>query len=608
MTTVDTDSRAPERVDGYAPIRDYAVIGNKRTAALVALDGSIDWLCLPDFAGPSVFAGLLDARGGGGFRLSPAVPFRVSRRYVPDTNVLETTFHTEDGTVTITDGMVRPIARGLVWNQIVRRVEATAAVPMEWEIAPRFDYGAVALPPREYAGVPAFVHGSHVLAVEAHGVGTPEATATAVRGAFTTRPDEVAVLALSAFHDEPITLSGRDHLLQRLDATVERWQRWLADCSYDGAWADAVRRSALALDLLVDEQSGAIAAAATMGLPERIGGSRNYDYRYSWLRDTNLTLGAMERLGFRDQVHVSLAWMFRALRRTRPRLRVMYRLDGGPRIPDRELPLPGYRGSRPVTLGNSAQNQLQLGNFGDVFDMAYTYIDDSAALQPQAARELADSADYLCRIWRRPDASIWELSDRRDYTQGKLAAWLALTHAAELAESGTLPGGRSAAWRREAERIRRYIHEHCWSQTLRSYSRARENDELDAAVLLATRGSFLEDEPERLAATTDAIRRQLSAGGPLVYRFTGAHEFEGAFVACSFWVVEALARVGRLDDAASAMDELVGLQNDVGLYSEEIDPVSGAFLGNLPQALSHLALVNAATTLSDAERAPGRSR
>jgi GH15 family glucan-1,4-alpha-glucosidase len=591
-----------ERIDGYAAIRDYAVIGNKRTAALVALDGSIDWLCLPDLAGASVFGALLDARHGGSLALRPAMPFSATRRYVEDTNVLETTFETADGTVTVTDAMTRPIAHGLVWNQIVRRIDGSGPVPMEWVVAPRFDYGAVGVEPGRRVGAPVFVHGEHALAVEAHGVGTPEATAAAVRGAFTTTPGETAVLALSAFHAEPITLSGPERLLQRLDATIERWRRWMTECTYAGPWAAAVRRSALALDLLVDDQSGAIAAAVTMGLPERIGGSRNYDYRYGWLRDTNLTLGAMQRLGFRDQVHMSLAWMFRSLLRTRPRLRVMYQLDGSPRLPERDLPLPGYRGSRPVTLGNSAQDQVQLGNYGDVFDMARAYARDGAALPPQADRELADAADYLCRIWRNTDASIWELGERRHYTQGKLAAWLALTHAADLAQDGHLPAHRAAAWRREAGAVERYIHEHCWSDRLQSYARARDSDELDAAVLLATRGSFLEDEPGRLDSTIDAIRTGLGAGGPLVYRFSGAAEIEGAFLACSFWMVEALVHAGRVDEAATTMDELVALANDVGLYSEEIDPATGAFLGNLPQALSHLALVNAAAAVGSATR------
>jgi GH15 family glucan-1,4-alpha-glucosidase len=419
-----------------------------------------------------------------------------------------------------------------------------------------------------------------------------------VHGTFVAGEGDPGVLALSAFHDEPITLSNRDHLLQRLEGTVDRWRRWLADCSYAGPWQEAVRRSALALDLLVDDQSGAIAAAATMGLPERIGGPRNYDYRYGWLRDTNLTLEAMQQLGFRDQVHMSLAWMFRALHRTRPELRVMYRLDGEPQLPDDELPLPGYRGSRPVTLGNSAQDQLQLGNYGDVLDMARSYARAGGGLHPQAAQELTAATDDLRQRWRLADASIWELDDDRHYTQSKLATWLAFTHAAELAEIGELPAERAAAWRREAAAVEDYVRRHCWSDDLRSYTRARDSGELDAAVLLAARGSFIGQETGRFASTIEAIRRHLGAGGPLVYRFTGAGELEGAFVACSFWIVQALVRVGRVDEAAALMDELVALANDVGLYAEEIDPASGAFLGNLPQALSHLALVNAAVAIS----------
>jgi GH15 family glucan-1,4-alpha-glucosidase len=593
------------RIDGYAAIRDYAVIGNKRTAALVALDGAIDWLCLPSFESPSVFGALLDAERGGRFTLQPAVPFSARRRYLEDTNVLETTFTTADGSVRVTDAMIRPTALGLVWNQVLRRVQGHGAVPMRWEIDPRFDYGATAVPPERRRGVPLFQHGEHTLAVEAHGVGTPELAGTAVRGAFTTDTGSDAVLALSAFHDEPVTLSSPEHLVSRLDATADRWRRWLAECDYSGPWADAVRRSALALDLLVEDQSGAIAAAVTMGLPERIGGDRNYDYRYGWLRDVNLTLEAMQRLGFRDQVHVSMTWMYRALCQDEPDLRVMYRLDGDPRIPLETLPLAGYRGSRPVTLGNAARDQLQLGNYGDVFDMTLAFVRDGGSLQPHAAQALADIADHLCGMWQRPDASIWELEDDDHYTQGKLACWLAFTHAAELADAGELTGAHAARWRSEAAAVERYVREHCWSERRGAYTRAAGSEELDAAVLLATRGSFLEEQPERLAATVDAIRGELGAGGPLVYRFSGAAGEEGAFLACSFWVVEALAQVGRLDEAAEMMDALVAVANDVGLYSEEVDPTTGEFLGNLPQALSHLALINAAVQLGRRTAASG---
>jgi GH15 family glucan-1,4-alpha-glucosidase len=591
----------PARTDGYAPIRDYAVIGNKRTAALVALDGSIDWLCLPTLGDASVFGALLDSRRGGRFALAPSVPFRVRRRYLPGTNVLETTFVTDEGTVTVTDALSRPIARGLLWNQLIRRIDGVAgAVPLRWAVEPRFAYGSADGRPERRAGVPLLVHGRDVLAVQSFGAGEATHDGATIRGEFTARDGSVAVLALGAFREEPLALSRREHLLESLDGTCERWRRWLAGVAYEGAWEDAVRRSALALDLLADDETGAIAAAATMGLPERIGASRNYDYRYAWLRDANLTLEAMLALGCRDQVHVSLGWLLRTMRRTHPRLRPMYRLDGDPRLPVEQLDLDGYRRSRPVILGNGAQDQLQLGNFGDVFDMTYQYAGDGHALAPGEALRLAEAADYLCRIWEQPDASIWELSDRRQYTQGKLAAWIALDRAISLAGDGLIPATGVERWRAERSRISRYLERRCWSERVQAYARAADSDELDAAVLLAGRGAWLREQPERFAATISAIRLELGAGGPLLYRYSGMQSEEGAFLACSFWLVDALARAGRVEEAADTMDALVALANDVGLFSEEIDPSTGEFLGNLPQALTHLALVNAACAIERA--------
>jgi GH15 family glucan-1,4-alpha-glucosidase len=586
---------AMDRVDGYAPLRGYAAIGNKRTVALVALDGSIDWMPHPTLEGPTVFAALLDPGRGGRFGLAPAAPYAAERRYLPGTNVLETTFTTAGGVARVTDAMSRPIAHTLVFNQIIRGVEGVAgAVELAWSVEPRFDYGQAGVPPVAHDGAALFAHGPDVVALQAFGGGAPEPAGHGVRGRFTAREGDVAVLALSAFRDEPLSLETREHMLGRLDATAERWRRWSAECAYDGPWRDAVLRSALALDLLVDDQTGAIAAAATLGLPEQIGGERNFDYRYAWLRDANLTLEAMLRLGYRDQVHTSLGWMLRAVRRTHPRLRPVYRLDGRPRLPDAELPLAGYRGSRPLPVGNPAQSQLQLGNYGDVFDMTAQYLDDGNALPPDAREQLAELADFVCRIWGQRDAGIWELDEHRHYTQSKLACWLSLDRALALAGRGALPDDRAGAWRRERGRIERFLAERCWSPERRAYTRAAGSDELDAGVLLASRGSFLEDQPERFNATIDAIRGELGAGGPLLYRYSGMQDEEGAFVACSFWLVEALARAGRVDEAAATMDEMVGQVNDVGLFCEEIDPGGGGFLGNLPQALSHLALVNAA--------------
>jgi GH15 family glucan-1,4-alpha-glucosidase len=596
-----TDARLPERVDGYAPIADYAVIGNKRTAALVALDGSIDWLALPTFDSPPAFGALLDSRRGGRFSLSPTAPFRARRRYLPDTNVLETTFVTDAGSVRVTDAMSRPIARGLLFNQVIRRIDGlSGSVPMAWRVEPRFGFAGEPGRPDRRQEVPLLVHGREVLAVQSLGAGDAETGDGAIAGGFSAREGDVAVLALSAFCDEPLAFAGRDHLLQSLDATVDRWRRWLETVEYDGPWRDAVLRSALALDLLADDETGAIAAAATMGLPERIGGSRNYDYRYAWLRDANLTLEAMLSLGCLDQVHVSLGWLLRTIRRTHPRLRPMYRLDGSVRLPQDKLDLDGYRGSRPVTLGNGAQDQLQLGNFGDVFDMAWHYVDDGHGLPPEEGQRLAEIADFACEVWERPDAGIWELSQTEHYTQSKLACWITLDRAARLAERGQIPARSLERWRAEGDRIAAFIHDRCWSPRRGAYARAADSDELDAAVLLAGRGALLRDRPDRFNATIDAIRDGLGAGGGLLYRYSGMQDEEGAFVACSFWLADALARAGRVNEAAETMDALVGRANDVGLFSEEIDPGSGALLGNLPQALSHLSLVNAAFAIRQA--------
>lgn len=589
------------RRDGCTPLRDYALIGNKRTAALVALDGAIDWLCSPGFAGPAAFAALLDPRDGGRIALRPVEPFEVARAYVGDTNVLETTFTTDRGTVRVTDAMAWPSAHALAWNQILRRVDGIAgSVPMRWEVRPRFGYGARAGTAERRAGVPVIVHDREAIAVEAFGAGEADLARDAVAGAFTVGAGDVALLAVSMFRDEPLTFSAREDLLSRLEGTADRWRKRMQRCSYDGPWAEAVRRSALTLDLLIDASTGAMVAAPTMALPERIGGPRNYDYRYAWVRDGNLTLEAMQRLRFAEEVHLSLSWMLRTVRTTAPRLQPMYALDGSTEIPDEELPLPGYLDSRPVLLGNGAADQLQLGNFGDLLDMTLNYCRGGNAIGRAEGSMIAGIADRVCAIWRDEDSGIWELPRLRGYTQSKLACWLALEHAADLADLGQLPRDGAARWRREAGAVARHVRERCWSERADAYVRADDGaDELDAAVLLAGRGSFFGDEPARWNGTIDAIRARLGAGGPLVYRCSGMEQEEGAFVACSFWLAESLARVGRRDEAAEVMDGMVARANDVGLFAEEIDPKTGDFLGNMPLALSHLSLVLAADALGD---------
>lgn len=596
----------PRRIDGYAPIEDYAAIGNKRTVAMIAADGAIDWWCPQGFDAPSALGALIDARRGGSFALAPDVPFTVQRAYRPRTNVLETTFTTDEGTVRVTDAMSLPMPRALDYNEIVRRIDGTAGtVTMRWRVAPRFGYGA-RTGAIERAGDAVLIRDSdHVLVLQSSGAGDARTGGGDVAGRFDCAEGDVAVLSLSSFDSGPLALPGRDQLLDRLEATAAHWERWAAGCATPGRWEDLVVRSALALDLMVDADTSAIVAAPTMGLPECLGGSRNYDYRYAWLRDGSLTLEAMRRLGYTEQVHASLSWMLHATAHTHPRLRPMYRLDGRATLPDRPLDLDGWRGSRPVTLGNGAQGQLQLGSYGDVFDMAWHYVDDGNALAPGAGVRLAELADYVCRVWQLPDSGLWELGDERHYTQSKLACALTLRRASQLAALGLLPD-RSEHWDAVHADVAAYVRERCWSERRQAYTRSADSEELDAAVLLAARGSFVAAEPERLSSTVDAVREELGAGGPLLYRFSGMQDREGAFLACSFWAAEALARCGRVDEGETMLDELAGLASDVGLYSEEIDPDSGGMRGNMPQALTHLALVNAVDVIARERAAVGQ--
>jgi GH15 family glucan-1,4-alpha-glucosidase len=593
------------RVGGFAPIRDYAAIGDGRTVALIARDGSIDWFASPSIDSPTVFAGLLDPLRGGSSGLSPEEAFEVSRRYIPGTTVLQTTFSTASGAVRVTDAMTTSTTGLVPIREIVRKVEGLGGtVAMSWQVLPRFGYGTQHTRIGWRCGVPVADAGSEALAVCSFGAGEPTVAADSIAGRFEIGQGDQALLALCMSHQEPLVLSGRDDVEHRLAETLDAWSRWSTDRTGPGPWKDAVERSALTLKLLTHAPSGAVAAAPTTSLPEVIGGERNWDYRYCWVRDSAFTLDALLHLGCSSEANAFFWWLMHASQLTHPRLQVLYRIGGGPDATERVLDLEGYRGSNPVRIGNAAVDQLQLDIYGDLLETAWEYAEARNEMDPEVGRRLAGAADHVASIWREPDAGIWEVrSEPRHFTHSKLMCWVALDRAIRLADGGSIPDGGVDRWRRARSEVEAFIGTECWSETKQSYVRSPGSDDLDAALLLGAHFGF-DPDGYRFARTVEAILRDL-AHGPFVYRYSGEDGLEGhegAFLTCSFWLVEALAGQGRRDEAAAIMDELVGMSNDVGLYAEEIDPASGEFLGNFPQGLTHLALIEAAIALEESFR------
>ena len=590
--------------DVDAPLRAYAAIGDGRTVALVADDGAVEWLPLPDLDSPSVFASVLDSQAGGRFTLAPCVPFRTTRRYLPATNVLETTFITDGGVVRVLDAMTMRGATLGPLRELQRRVDGVSGrVPIGWQLRPRFRYGERATVLSLRGDIPIAAAGSDALALLSFGAGTARIDGDAMCGRFEATAGSHALLAVCAAHHEPLVFPTRRELDERFNQTVAAWQTWAAAQTYDGAWHEAVTRSALVLKLLVAAPSGALAAAATTSLPEEIGGERNWDYRFCWVRDAAFTLNALLRLGSVAEARAYFWWLMQASQLTHPRLQPLYRLDGGAHAHERVLKLRGYAGSRPVRVGNAAAGQLQLDTYGELLQTAWLYAQAGQPLDRDIGRRLAEIADLVCRLWREPDSGIWEVrSVPKHFTHSKMMCWVALDRAVRLAERRIVPDRHAATWQAAACEIRDYVEQFCFDEQRGSYVRFVGGAELDASVLLGLLGGYGVPDGPRWVATVDAIRADLGHG-PYLYRYTGEDGLagtEGAFVSCSFWLAEALASTGRVKEATALMSELVALANDVGLYAEEIDPQGEAFLGNFPQALSHLSLISAAAAISQA--------
>ncbi|HEY6843443.1 MAG TPA: glycoside hydrolase family 15 protein [Thermoanaerobaculia bacterium] len=602
----------------YPPIADYAIIGCTRSAALISREGSIDWLCWPRFDSPSVFARILDYQKGGCFSIRPAADFRVSRRYLPQTNVLETTFTCASGTAKLLDLM--PVMkeedkkhRLTPFRQLLRRIECTSGeVPVRVEFSPRTNYARSVrkLVRRRdtvvYEQIPVIVNLRSDIQCDLDG---PDASAN-----FTMHAGDRHDFAL-AFdgHSPAVAPHIGDEATAEIERTIDFWKEWCSNFSYDGAHHDEVLRSALVLKLLTYAPSGAIVAAPTTSLPEKVGGVRNWDYRYCWLRDASFTVAALDDCGFAVEGGAFVDWMLYATRLTHPNLQVLYDVFGESRIPEKELPFEGYRQSHPVRIGNAARDQFQLDIYGEVLGGVEEYLEpEPKELYRDVKRMLVRLADIVEKRWMEPDSGIWEKrSGRKQHVHAKVMAWAALDCAVRLAEKKFIPTDhRLDVWRRTRDEIHRTVLEKGYNEKLKSFVSIFGGDELDSSLLYIARVGFLDPADPRMLSTIDAIRKRLGHDD-LLYRYEertddGLPPGEGAFLACSFWMVEALALGGRVDEARDVFEKLLKRCNDVGLYSEEVDVKSGALLGNFPQALTHIGMMNAALCLD--RKTKGRSQ
>jgi GH15 family glucan-1,4-alpha-glucosidase len=596
---MSTSFRSTEERPGYLPIADHGVVGDLRTVALVGVDGTIDWFCAPRFDSPSIFGAILDRRLGGYYRIAPVDECSTRQLYFPDTNILITRFFSAAGVGEVHDFM--PVGGG---QQLVRRVVAVRGeLRFRLECEPRLNYGRDDHLTSVSAGGAHFRSPSLSLAL---GAPVPLTRTThGVAAEFTLAPGESVTFTL-AEGDEP-TAPTEAWAAQIADDTAAYWVDWIGQSTYTGRWREMVNRSALALKLLTYEPTGAIVAAPTTSLPEQLGGERNWDYRFTWVRDAAFTLYALLSLGFAKEGQAFGNFLRTCFEQTplngNGPLQLMYGIDARSDLPEETLDhFEGYGGSAPVRIGNGAAHQLQLDIYGELLDAAYVAEHlGHGRLSYDAWRALSGAIEWLCENWNRPDEGIWETrGGQQHFTHSRLMSWVALDRAVRIARDRGFPADL-VRWMNVRDEIYRTIMERNWSDERGAFVQYEGADVLDAAVLLMPLVHFISPTDPRWLSTLDAIGDDLVSDS-LVYRYDpgaspdGLDGDEGTFSICSFWYVEALARAGRIREARLAFEKMLTYANHLGLYSEEIGS-SGEALGNFPQAFTHLALISAAVNL-----------
>ena len=594
---------------GYQPISNYGIIGNMLSAALVGIDGSIDWCCLPRFDSPSIFAAILDDEKGGRFQIRPQSSFKPRQAYIPDTNVLQTSFQTDTGTAIVTDFMpcyTTSRGRRIQPPEIHRQVGC-----VQGEVA----LNAVFEPKPNYARTDA------LMSVSKYGVIAKWETETLALsslipfaisadravGQFTLRQGQKVGFVLRNGSDKP-SAPIIYNSAGKLDGTVAYWQRQAEGCIFSGPWQEAIMRSYLVLHLLVYSPTGAIVAAPTTSLPEEIGGERNWDYRYAWLRDASMTINAFAHLGHSDEAVGFFRWLLNVCSECGARVQTLYNIDFQSPLDEQVLDhLKGYRDSRPVRIGNDAYQQRQLDVFGEVLESAYNYIGIDGYIGHRDWELLESFVDAACELWQQPDSGIWEIrGGPYHFVYSKLMCWVALDRGIKIAKQLGYQQNLER-WRRTAQDIREDILSKGWNLQQQAFTQHYDTLALDASNLLMPLFGFLPVSDERVITTIERTVEELSYKG-LLRRYKtdetddGLSGSEGAFLWCSFWLVRNLLLMGRLDEAVSMYEKLLGYGNHLGLFSEMVDPVSGEALGNFPQALTHLAVIITGLELTQAKQ------
>jgi len=598
---------------GWPAIADHGLIGDLRTSALVCTDGTIDWFCAPRFDSASVFGSLLDRAGGGSWSLAPVGSIsRTQQFYFPNSAVLITRFLTPDGVVEVHDFMPVHTSHEPGHRQrLVRRISGVRGTNrVRTCVDARPDYGrARCTAEQSSTGVLLTGDGIRMGLTANTDLQVDDGTVSAE---FTLSDGDTVLFILELLHDdEQPSCDSLDQTDELLDATTSFWRNWLSQSGYTGRWREMVHRSAITLKLLTHEPTGAIIAAPTTSLPELVGGSRNWDYRYVWIRDAGFSLYALLRLGFTDEASSFIRWLSERLGRECDRgtedelgpLRVLYDIDGN--VPKQEIELDhlsGYRDSAPVRVGNAAVSQLQLDIYGEIIDSVYLFNKYGPGISHDAWADVVQVVDWVVEHWDQPDAGMWELRDRTEgFTSSRLMCWVAIERAIRVARQRGLPGD-IVTWSRTRDEIYQRIMTDCWNAELGAFTQTEKGDCLDASVLLMPMVKFLSPADPRFLSTLRAVEEQLVTDS-LVFRYDpesdGLDGAEGTFSICSFWYVEALTRAGRLDDAQLALEKMFTYANHVGLYAEQVS-ATGDQVGNFPQAFTHLSLISAALNLDRA--------